>query len=102
MHFAKFRIMKGKLMEACVMYKSAMSRYGDNPILYNNLGVCALQKDNRPIAMTYFKKGLECAVQDRHITTLSRNIETLKSNLDKMISHGKVAQRYSGHHAFIF
>jgi hypothetical protein len=102
MHFAKFRIMRGKLMEACGMYESAMNKYGVDPILYNNLGVCALQKDNRAVALAFFKEGLGVAVQDRHKSTLNHNAETLESNLEAMKSRGEFAQRYSGKHAFIF
>merc|ERR1711907_138104 len=102
MHFAKFRIMRGKLMEACAIYASAMNKYGDDPILYNNLGVCSLQKDNRSAALDYFKRGLKVAVQDRHRMTLSNNTKTLEANLNAMKSRGKNAERYRGHHAFIF
>ena len=89
-------------MEACGMYESAMNKYGVDPILYNNLGVCALQKDNRAVALAFFKEGLGVAVQDRHKSTLNHNAETLESNLEAMKSRGEFAQRYSGKHAFIF
>ena len=99
LHMAKFSILKGKTMEACQRYQEAAEKFSNNAALYNNLGVCALQKDNRKVGMEMFTKALEYAVIAREKRTITHNINTLKDNMENNPDGSK---RYRGSHSLIF
>ena len=98
LHNAKFSILKGKTMEACQRYQRASERFESNAALYNNLGVCALQKDQRAVALEMFSKALEIAEIDREKRTITSNYDTLTENMENRDD----STRYRGQHALIF
>jgi len=99
LHMAKFSILKGQTMEACQRYQAASTKFENNAALYNNLGVCALQKDNRKVALEMFGEAMKIAKIPREKRTISNNYNTLKSNMENDPSGSK---RYRGHHGLIF
>ena len=98
LHNAKFSILKGKTMEACQRYQRASERFESNAALYNNLGVCALQKDQRAVSLEMFSKALEIAEIDREKRTITSNYDTLTENMENRDD----STRYRGQHALIF
>ena len=99
LHMAKFNILKGQTMEACQRYQAASTKFENNAALYNNLGVCALQKDNRKVALEMFAKAMKIAKIPREKRSISNNYNTLKFNMENDPSGSK---RYRGNHGLIF
>lgn len=97
LHFAKFRVMRGKLMEACLMYGEAEQKYGADAMLYNNLAICALQKDNMKVGLEYLNMALEVATLPKHKSSITANLEELKANWLE-----RENKRYRGQHSLIF